>query len=98
MLRVIPLLVLLSALHGAPVAAHGICGMRSNIIAQLALRYGEARQGGALPGSVMHMELYISPRTGTWTVLKAHPPGLVCIERTGRNWRVVTPAPKGKGT
>ncbi len=98
MFRAISLLALRVTLHGAPVAAHGTCGTRANMISHLAMRFGEVRQGGALPGSVMHMELYASSRTGTWTVLKAHPPGMVCIDLVGRNWRATNPKQKDKGT
>ncbi len=74
------LLAALIALHGAPVAAHGTCGPRDSFIAQLAMRYGEVRQGGVLPNSIMPREFYASERTGGWTILKSHMRDRSCIE------------------
>ena len=88
------------ALVAAPVAAHGVCGKRGQVISVLQMRYGETRQRGALPGSVMHREIYANILTGSWTILQAHPPDFVCIERSGRNYPrpPVTPPPKGAST
>ncbi len=87
----IPLACLI-ALPGAPAGAHGTCGPRDSFVAQLAARYGEVRQGGALPNSIMHRELYASKRTGTWTRLRSHMSGIACVEGAGSGWRPDPPA------
>ena len=68
-----------------------VCGQRGNIIAQLAGRYGETRQGGALPQSKMPVEIYANRRTGTWTLLQSHMRGRVCVVNDGTGWPDVTP-------
>ncbi len=96
MTRATILLAALIALHGAPAAAHGTCGPRDSFVAQLAMRYGEVRQGGRLPGSIMPREFYGSRRTGTWTVLKSHMRGMSCIFDSGQGWKQKSQAPQGK--
>ena len=90
-------LAFLIALHGPPAGAHGTCGKRTSFIAQLANGYGEVRQGGALPRSIMPREFYASGRTGTWTVLQTHPGGMSCVVDSGQGWRPDPRAPRGKG-
>ncbi len=64
-----------------------LCGDRTRLIAELAMRYGETRQGAALPRSVMPREFYGSEKTGTWTILKTHMRGRACIEAAGKGWK-----------
>ncbi len=67
--------------------AQTVCGDRARLIAELAMRYGETRQGAALPRSVMPREFYGSEKTGTWTILKTHMRGRACVEATGKGWK-----------
>lgn len=65
------------ALQAAPT-----CGPRDAVVADLASRYGETRQASGLGRNAV-MELYASPRTGTWTLTVTTPDGTMCLVAAG---------------
>ncbi len=98
MFRRLPYLAVLLALYGAPVSAHGLCMDRSLMVRWLGSQHGEVRRGGVLPSSVMPLELYAAGLGRSWTLLKAHPPGMACIKMMGQKWNGNIPKLPGEGT
>jgi len=64
--------------------AQAFCGKRSAIQLNLGMNYGEVRQGGRIPGSIMKRELYANPVTQTWTIIENYIGGRACIIGKGR--------------
>ena len=69
-----------------PAQALPICGDRDAIRAQLANQYGESRQGGVLPNSIMPLETYANTETGTWTRVRSHANGRACVTGMGEGY------------
>ncbi len=82
-----------------PASAQMACGNRSEVVAKLGGKYGEVRRGGGLSGSAAFFEIWASPETGTWTILKTSPGGISCIMAVGTGWQDdAGEAPKGDRT
>ena len=74
------------------------CAAREMVVARLADRYGESRQGIGLGQDNSVLELYASPETGTWTILVTLPNGLSCLVASGEAWeRVAEVLTPGEG-
>ncbi len=61
------------------------CGSHASFIAQLDLKFGEARLGSGMAGGIL-FELWASEETGTWTLLRVFPTGWSCIKAAGEGW------------
>ena len=88
MFRVLPLLGLLIALHGAPAVAQAMCGDRAEMVESLDKKYGEVQMSLGLAGTNL-FETWANCLTGTWTILKTYPNGRACLVATGESWRSV---------
>ena len=61
------------------------CAPYSSVVVKLDQDFGEERQGGGLGGRFV-FEVWASPETGTWTLLRLDPNGLACVMATGDEW------------
>lgn len=68
-------------------SAQAVCGPRAEIVANLAVKYGEALVGLGYVSNVQIIELWHSEATGTWTVLSTNPAGISCLVIAGEGWR-----------
>ena len=59
------------------------CAARSQIVGQLAQKYGESRQMIALTFARQVIELFASPETGSWTLTITFPSGETCLIGAG---------------
>ena len=90
------LLAALIALYGAPVAARIACGAYTSIVAQLHMKYGEARLGFGLAGPQAAYEIWVSDKPPyTWSILKVYPSGQACLMALGEDWQTDQPASLG---
>lgn len=81
------LLLLLGTLFASPALAGQLpCGERATIVAKLAAKYGEELAGSGLAEGGPMLEIFASPKTGTWTVLSSGPDGRSCIVGIGTDW------------
>jgi hypothetical protein len=62
------------------------CAARTEVVHKLAERFGETLRSYGLDGSESLVEVYVSERTGTWTILKTRPDGTSCLLAAGRLW------------
>ena len=86
MFRVLPLLGLLLALHGAPAVAQAVCDNRAVMVKKLTDRYGEVQMSLGLAGTNL-FETWANCLTGTWTILKTYPKGRSCLMAAGDGWQ-----------
>ncbi|NCM96488.1 MAG: hypothetical protein AUK60_01455 [Rhodobacteraceae bacterium CG2_30_10_405] len=98
-------LLTLAALFGAagaalPLHAQAACTNRSALIEQLMGRHSEELSALGYQTGAQVMEIWSSPKTGTWTVLITHPDGISCVVASGTNWtqHIFTPLPPGVGS
>lgn len=71
-------------LAAAPaVAGNEDCADRAQVAAALAVGYGELPRSIGLDEAGNLMELFASPATGTWTLLRTAPGGLTCLVASG---------------
>lgn len=62
------------------------CGPRANVMEVLATRYGETRRGIGMAGTTGVVEVFASPKTGSWTVTLSLPDGRSCLLASGTGW------------
>jgi hypothetical protein len=67
---------------GAEVA----CGDHQDIAKRLASEYGEVRHGAGLVDSGRIIEIFVSPKQGSWTILVTHSEGPTCVVAAGEAW------------
>ncbi len=80
-------LAALSLANAQPaLARQAACAPRAELIAELATRYGETRQGAGLQDDTLVMEIYASAESGSWTVVYTRPDGLSCAVASGDAW------------
>ncbi len=90
MFRAISLLVLLAALHGAPVAAQVTCGEYDNWVRTLDSKYGESRRSSGISVQTV-FETWANEKTGTWTIISVYPNGRACVVASGESWQEYKP-------
>lgn len=85
----------------ATMAAAENCADRSQVIGRLKAQYGEHLAMGGLQATERTqsvMEIWVSERTGTFTVLMTGPDGMSCIVAAGTDYfKARTPEPEVKG-
>lgn len=62
------------------------CAPRERIIDRLQTQFSEQLTAGGLQSMQSMLEVWASPRTGTFTVLLTDTNGNSCIVATGNNW------------
>ena len=91
--------VFLTACVAPSYAQNRNCGTRENIIERLVEKYGEELFGAGLTHTRGLLEVYVSPETGTWTILMSFPNGQSCLLQAGEYWEEGTsPTTKPEGT
>jgi hypothetical protein len=68
-----------------PPARAGPCGLREQLIKDLADTYKEKRVAMALTATGDLLEIFVS-RGGTWTAVVSKPSGRACIVAAGETW------------
>jgi hypothetical protein len=92
-MRLPGLLVLLPALLGAapavaqPMAAPVPCADRAAIAHQLDAGYAEAPVSLGVQSNGHLLEVFSSPRTGTWSIVSTSPEGVACVVAAGEGWQ-----------
>lgn len=81
---------------GPPMAsAQSICGTRDHIVANLKERWQEAPNGTGLQTGERVIEVWTSPKSGSWTILVTGANGISCVLASGTDWnaavRIVAP-------
>ncbi|MCG7493909.1 hypothetical protein [Thalassobius sp. Cn5-15] len=62
------------------------CFPRTVLIEKLQSRYSEQLSGGGLQNAKQLLEVWTSPKTGSFTVFITRADGMACIMATGQNW------------
>lgn len=70
-----------------PALAQTICGQYERLRDALADGYGESVAGRGLQSETRLIELWRSPKTGSWTVLMILPNGMTCVVASGTDWQ-----------
>lgn len=76
----------MAALAPPLAAAQAVCAPRESVVAQLQEKYGEVRRGAGLQDGAAVIELWSSPRTGSWTIIMSRPSGVSCVMAAGEAW------------
>lgn len=84
MIRVCALLVLLFA---SPAYSQTNCGTRNEMIEQLEKKYGEQPAGAGQQNATSVFEVWYSPESGSWTILRSWATGRSCIMASGTHWQ-----------
>lgn len=77
------LLMLAALALPAPTMANPYCGNRDYVEWQLLTRYGEVRQKARAPNSRSKFQVYMNPKTRSYTIVKTMPPDKLCVVETG---------------
>lgn len=64
----------------------GNCAERGRIVQQLQTRFGEHRQSMGLQGSDAIIEVFVSDKTHSWSILLTRPNGVSCLVAAGQSW------------
>lgn len=92
------LLLTAAVMIAAPAVAQQ-CGPRGDITSALAEEYGERMAAvGVQEGGAAVLEIWFSPRSGTWTVLVTGVTGETCVAATGTDYTTMPPGPNGDGS
>lgn len=65
------------------------CGPRKALTKKLEQSYGETRQSIGLTGGNAVFEVWVSDKTGSWTMLLTRPDGTSCVLAVGEDWQSV---------
>ena len=73
--------------------ARAPCGVRAEIVQQLADQFGETqREIGLLPKRDVVLELFASGDGLTWTLMLSYPNGKSCLFASGTDWAMTSHA------
>ncbi|MES2665921.1 MAG: hypothetical protein V4712_07455 [Pseudomonadota bacterium] len=73
------------------------CGPRDAVLATLADKYRETRQGIGIASNNSVMELFASAASGTWTITVTMPDGAMCLVASGEGFEAVAEDLPAKG-
>lgn len=62
------------------------CATRDSIATALSINYGEQPVSGGLQGDNRLVEIFVSEKDNTWTILVTETNGVSCIVAAGTNW------------
>lgn len=68
-----------------------ICGQRAQVIARLHTQFGEERRSMGLAGHNRIVELFVSDRTGSWTITVTGLDGITCLIASGDHHETIPP-------
>lgn len=70
-----------------PAAAQGQpCMPHESFIGLLENQYGERLTGIGLQSTSRLWEIWVSPKTGSWTIFTTRPDGISCLVAVGQDW------------
>ncbi|WP_197919304.1 hypothetical protein [Thiosulfatihalobacter marinus] len=88
-------LALIWALTASSASAQANCLPSADLAAALRAKYGESVTGSGLTriqgGVPALLQVWISPESGTFTVVIVRASGLACVMAAGENWMVMEP-------
>lgn len=70
-----------------------VCDDRERIEDQLTSVVGAEKQAGGMRGPDALLDLWITPRSGDWTLVQSYANGTACIVAMGEHWETLTPNP-----
>jgi hypothetical protein len=73
--------------------ARMLCHDYKELVRQLGTRYEEVPVSTGLQSNGNLIQVFASPRTGTWTILSVAPDGTGCVVAAGRSWETTPPPP-----
>lgn len=76
--------LILATHHGF--AQTGQCGPRAEVLAVLADRYGETRQGIGLAANNAVVEIFASDVSRSWSIIATMPNGMTCLVASGEGY------------
>ena len=79
-------------------ASSAECGKHDRVVAFLQSKYKERRVGLGLVSNRGVMELFVSAKARTWTVLLTDTQGIACIVAAGDSYEQAKPAPIPKSS
>lgn len=92
----VPLIATLSL--PLPAGAQGAqCGDRAKVVAHLAGKFGETRQGMGIAANNTVMEVFASQKSGTWTITVTLPTGVTCLVASGQGFEAMAEALPAQG-
>ena len=62
------------------------CGARDTVVDRLSSKYGESRQSIGMAPKGRVVEVFASPKTGTWTITVTTPNGIMCLVASGQSY------------
>jgi hypothetical protein len=65
------------------------CGEPAELARQLGDGYDEAPVSLGVQSNGHLLEVFSSPRTGTWTIVSTEPGGLACVVAAGEGWQAL---------
>jgi hypothetical protein len=65
------------------------CAPVAELAGKLTSEYGETPAGRGLDAKGRLLEIWASPKTGTWTAVTTSPSGLACVDATGHDWEQI---------
>lgn len=77
---------------GTAQLADVICDASARLEQRLSQVHGAQKQGQGLRGPDAVLQVWISPRTGDWTLVQSYANGTSCIVAMGEHWESLTPA------
>lgn len=85
------------AATAVPSHARSVCAERDHLTMGLADKFGESRIAGGLQSETKMVEVFMSEKTGSFTILLTTPDGQSCIVSSGKSWTTFEPilAPVG---
>jgi hypothetical protein len=67
--------------------ADPVCDDRAKLVGTLQETYGEQHRAVGLEEDTEQLlEIWVSPDTGTWTILMTQPNGISCLAAAGSDW------------
>ncbi|MEO9824648.1 MAG: hypothetical protein ABJF50_09575 [Paracoccaceae bacterium] len=73
------------------------CGSRDTVVDRLSAKYGESRQSIGMAPKGRVVEVFASPKTGTWTITVTTPNGIMCLVASGQSYETLDEPAKPAG-
>lgn len=94
MKKLLPLLWLVIPLGFAiaawPVSAQqAICAERMGVVSELAEKYSENQKNIGIANNGEVLEVFVSPKGNTWTIVVTDAAGITCLIAAGESWETV---------
>src|SRR5215211_6366801 len=95
-MRTLMLPLLAGALLTATAAesAQMVCGERESLVQALANKYQERRDSVGLTSGGNLLELFVSGKNGTWTLILSTTDGAACVLTAGEAWEKMPEGPE----